>query len=151
MLHRIAKFIDRFSPVGVADAHCDIPCGIYDPRDAIQAAQTVIRMTELIGEASGGDMCSVGAGNSFSRYVAAKEEHAAKAKHDILVIWTDYFKPEHLADYPDLHEQVWNACKLGSQVKVNVDMEAAQAFKAALIEIGKVFWATKGEDVPPLP
>ena len=93
----------------------------------------------------------MGAANSFSRYVAAKEEHAAKAKHDILVIWTDYFKPEHLADYPDLHEQVWNACKLGSQVKVNVDMEAAQAFKAALIEIGKIFWATKGEDVPPLP
>ena len=64
MIHRIAKFIDRFSPVGVADAHCDIPCGIYDPRDAIQAAQTVIRMTELIGEASGGDM-TMAAGNSF--------------------------------------------------------------------------------------
>ena len=109
MLHRIAKFIDRFSPVGVADAHCDIPCGIYDPRDAIQAAQTVIRMTELIGEVSG--EMTVAAGNSFGRYVAAKEEHAAKAKHDILVIWTDYFKPEHLAEYPDLHEKVWNACK----------------------------------------
>lgn len=150
MLHRIAKFIDQFSPVGVADAHCDIPCGIYDPRDAIQAAQTVIRMTELIEELSAGDM-SVAAGNSFGRYVTAKEEHAKKAKDDILVIWTDYFKPEHLADYPDLHEKVWNACKLGSQAKQNVDMEAAKAFKAALVEIGEIFWATKGEAVPPLP
>ena len=150
MLHRIAKIIDRISPVGVADAHCDIPCGIYDPRDAIQAAQTVIRMTELIEELSAGDM-SVAAGNSFGRYVTAKEEHAKKAKDDILVIWTDYFKPEHLADYPDLHEKVWNACKLGSQAKQNVDMEAAQGFKAALVEIGEIFWATKGEAVPPLP
>ena len=150
MLHRIAKLIDRISPVGVADAHCDIPCGIYDPRDAIQAAQTVIRMTELIGELSAGDM-SMAAGNSFGRYVAAKEEHARKAKDDILIIWTDYFKPEHLAEYPDLHEKVWNACKLGSQAKQNVDMEAAQGFKAALVEIGEIFWATKGEAVPPLP
>ncbi len=150
MLHRIARIIDSVSPFGVADAHCDIPCGIYDPRDAIQAAQTVIRMTELIGDLSAGDM-SAGAGNSFCRYVAAKEEHAKKAKDDILVIWTDYFKPEHLAGHPDLHELVWNACKLGSHVKQNVDMEKALEFKAALIEIGKIFWESKGEEVPPLP
>ncbi len=149
MLHRIARIFDSISPIGSADAHCDIPCGIYDPRDAIQAAQTVIRMTELIGELSG-DMTAAN-GNSFSRYIAAKEEHARKAKDDILIIWTDYFKPEHLEANPNLHELVWNACKLGSHVKQNVDMEKAQEFKAALVEIGKIFWASKGEEVPPLP
>ncbi len=141
MLGSIKRFADRWSPVGVAHAHCDIPCGIYDPHDAVQAAQTCIRMTELILETE--DTSSLGARNSLIRYVSAKEEHAKKAKDDILVIWTDYFKPEHLEQYPNLHELVWNACKLGSQVKQNVDMDAAQAFKASLEEIGKIFWETK--------
>jgi nickel-type superoxide dismutase len=76
-------------------------------------------------------------------YVSVKEEHAKKAKDDILIIWTDYFKPEHLEKYPDLHSKIWNACKLGSFVKVNVDMEKANEFKAALEEIGDIFWETK--------
>lgn len=141
MLRSVKRLADRLSPFGVAHAHCDIPCGIYDPRDAIQAAQTCIRMTELILETQ--DVSSLGARNNLIRYVSAKEEHAKKAKDDILVIWTDYFKPEHLEQYPNLHDLVWNACKLGSQVKQNVDMEAAEAFKASLEEIGKIFWATK--------
>ena len=141
MLREVHETIRRVSPFGVAYAHCDIPCGIYDPRDAIQAAQTCIRMTELLLET--GEPNGVAEHNSFARYVAVKEDHAKKAKDDILVIWTDYFKPEHLASYPDLHEKVWNACKLGSQVKQSVDMDAAQQFKAALEEIGKIFWETK--------
>ena len=141
MLGSVKRLADRLSPFGVAHAHCDIPCGIYDPHDAIQAAQTCIRMTELILESE--DVSTRGARNNLIRYVAAKEEHATKAKDDILIIWTDYFKPEHLEKYPNLHELVWNACKLGSQVKQNVDMDAAQAFKAALEEIGNIFWETK--------
>ncbi len=141
MLRSVKRLADRLSPFGVAHAHCDIPCGIYDPHDAIQAAQTCIRMTELILETE--DVSSLGARNNLIRYVAAKEEHAKKAKDDILIIWTDYFKPEHLEQYPNLHELVWNACKLGSQVKQNVDMDAAESFKASLEEIGKIFWETK--------
>ena len=141
MLKTLARYASHVAPVGTAQAHCDIPCGIYDPRDAIQAAQTCVRMTELLTEI--GEPNGLAEHNSFSRFVAAKEEHDKKAKDDILVIWTDYFKPEHLAGYPDLHEKVWNACKLGSQVKQTVDMDAAKAFKAALEEIGEIFWATK--------
>ncbi len=141
MLTNIRRYADRILPVGVADAHCDIPCGIYDPRDAIQAAQTVIRMTELIGELNkdGSDESR----NSMIRYVMIKEEHATMAKDDILVIWTDYFKPPHLEQWPDLHEKVWKACQLGSHVKQHVDMAKAQEFKAALEEIGEIFWETK--------
>lgn len=141
MLRTISRTADRVLPVGFADAHCDIPCGIYDPRDAIQAAQTVIRMTELI-EGMGAPS-SVEDHNSFARYVQIKEEHAKKAKDDILVIWTDYFKPEHLAAHPDLHTKVWEACKLGSYVKQHVDMAKAQEFKAALEQIGVAFADTK--------
>ena len=141
MLLSVKRLADRLSPFGEAHAHCDIPCGIYDPHDAVQAAQTCIRMTELILETQ--DDQSLGARNSLIRYVSAKEEHAKKAKDDILIIWTDYFKPEHVEQYPNLHELVWNACKLGSQVKQNVDMDVAEAFKASLEEIGKIFWETK--------
>jgi len=132
--------------VETADAHCDIPCGIYDPRDAITAAQTVARMTELILEAeakSGGKTRDTATLNSVVRYITVKEQHAKRAKDEILVIWTDYFKPEHLAKYPDLHELVWKACKLGSYVKQNVDMDKAREFKAALERIGEIFWETK--------
>ena len=98
-------------------------------------------ISELIGElgvpSSGDDH------NSFVRYVQVKEEHAEKAKHDILIIWTDYFKPEHLAAHPQLHTKVWEACKLGSYVKQHVDMAKAEEFKAALEEIGAAFTATK--------
>ncbi len=141
MILDIKRLADRILPIGTAEAHCDIPCGIYDPRDAIQAAQTVIRMTELIEGL--GAPSSVADHNSLARYVLVKEEHAKKAKDDILVIWTDYFKPEHTAKWPDLHEKVWNACKLGSHVKQHVDMAKAQEFKAALEEIGEIFAESK--------
>ena len=141
MLRTITQFAGRVLPTRVVHAHCDIPCGIYDPRDAIQAAQTVIRMTELI-EGMGAPS-SVEDHNSFARYVAVKEEHATKAKNDIVIIWTDYFKPEHLGAHPNLHTKVWEACKLGSYVKQHVDMAKALEFKAALEEIGEAFAETK--------
>ncbi len=141
MLTNIINKASAIVPFRVARAHCDIPCGIYDPRDAIQAAQTVIRMTELIEQK--GNESSNEALNSLTRYIMVKEEHAKKAKNEILVIWTDYFKPEHIAKFPDLHEKVWNACKLGSYVKQHVDMAKAQEFKAALEEIGEIFYETK--------
>ena len=137
----LSNIFEKVFNVHEATSHCDIPCGIYDPKDAIQAAQTVVRMTELMLELE--YTSGVSGANSMIRYVTAKEEHAKKAKDDILVIWTDYFKPEHLEKYPDLHEKVWNACKLGSHVKVNVDLEKAKEFKAALEEIGDIFWETK--------
>ncbi len=144
MLHRIAQLADRVLPIGVADAHCDIPCGIYDPRDALQAAQTVIRMTELIGELEQkGDLTSVQSQNQMTRLVMVKEEHAEEAKRQTLILWTDYFKPPHLEKYPELHEKVWNAAKLASYTKQHVDMAKAQELKAAIQEIGDIFWETK--------
>ncbi|MEX0763411.1 MAG: superoxide dismutase, Ni [Dehalococcoidia bacterium] len=144
MLHRIAQLADRVLPVGVADAHCDIPCGIYDPHDALQAAQTVIRMTELIGELEQkGDLTSVQSHNQMTRLVMVKEEHAEDAKRQTLILWTDYFKPPHLEKYPELHEKVWNAAKLASYTKQHVDMAKAQELKAAIQEIGDIFWETK--------
>ena len=136
------KIITRFLNSEEAFAHCDIPCGIYDPVSAKIAAQTVLKMTMRI-EAQAGSSDSASA-NSFSRYVTVKEEHATLCKNEIDILWHDYFKPEHVEQYPDLHEKVWNATKLASSCKQNVDSGAAQGLVDAVDEIASIFWATKG-------
>ena len=143
MIHsrNLTKLLEKLSLLNIAYAHCDIPCGIYDPNDAIQAAQTCIRMTELIVEKQNDN--SLSGINSLSRYISTKEIHAKKAKDEILIIWTDYFKDNHLEKYPNLHEKIWKVCQLGSQVKQNIDMDTAEKFKASLEEIGDIFWETK--------
>src|ERR1041385_2050755 len=105
-------------------AHCDIPCGIYDPHEAIVAAQTCVRMTDLIAElpANATDMESR---NKFVRYVKTKEDHAEKCKHEVRVIWGDYFKDEHVQKFPDLHTTVFKIMKQGSKVRQSVDKQAA--------------------------
>ena len=129
-------------PIREAHAHCDIPCGIYDPVSAKIAAQTVLKMVMRI-EALEGQM-DIAAGNSFGRYVTVKEEHADLVKHEIDILWHDYFKPEHLEKYPDLHTTVWNATKLASANKQNVDLDSAKQLVEAVDEIACIFWATKG-------
>ena len=128
------------APRVVAHAHCDIPCGIYDPHEAEIAARTVARMVELINGLEGDDTETR---NKFSRCVRVKEDHAEKVKHEVQVIWSDYFKPEHLTAYPDLHDKVWKILKLASKNKQSVDAEAAAQLEAAVKEFGEIFWATK--------
>ena len=111
------------------------------PQPEMLARDDVARMTELLLEGEGNT--GLAADNTRVRQILVKEEHATMAKDNILVIWTDYFKPPHLEKYPDLHEKVWMACQLGSQVKIGVNMDTAVAFKAALQEIGDIFWETK--------
>ena len=106
----------------VAEAHCDGPCGIYDPASARIAAEAVLSMTKKILDLShpaADDAAAMAAYlNTMSRYVQIKEEQAHLAKSELLVLWTDYFKPNHLEQYPDLHTTFWNAAKLCSAVKV---------------------------------
>ena len=123
------------------NAHCDIPCGIYDPITAKIGAQTVLKMAVRI-EAL--DSCEDV--NTFSRYVAVKEEHAQAVKNELNILWSDYFKPEHLADYPNLHDLFWNANKLAGANKLGVNSDSAKGLVDAVDEIAKIFWATKGVD-----
>ena len=128
------------APRLVAHAHCDIPCGIYDPTAAKIAADTVAKMVEKITGATAGDEASR---NTFIRSVTVKEEHAQICKKELLILWTDYFKPEHLEKYPKLHDMFWKALKLASKNKQNVDAQAATDLQAAVKEISDIFWATK--------
>ena len=131
-------------PKITAYAHCDIPCGIYDPTPAKIAADTVAKMVEKITALpTGAPNAPVGDRNSFVRMVAVKEEHAQICKKELLILWSDYFKPEHLEKYPKLHDTFWKAAKLCSKNKQSVDAQAAADLQAAVKEISDIFWATK--------
>ena len=138
----MTRSLDFLRPTTVVRAHCDIPCGIYDPSEAVLAARTVARMVELIGKLPEG-ATSVADRNTFARCVAVKEQHAEKVKHEIAVIWSDYFKPEHLTAFPDLHTNVWNLLKLAGKCKQGVDVQAAADLEAATRAFADMFRATK--------
>jgi nickel superoxide dismutase len=143
---RLISLVDRVDAPNAVEAHCDIPCGIYDPHAAQIAALTVIRMLQLIenNQMAGQDKAAMDAyGNSISRYIAVKEEHAALAEREIVILWTDYFRPEHLDAVPNLHDLVWKTCKLTSVVKQQLNMQAAQDLLAGTQQIAEAFWKTK--------
>ncbi len=151
MLQRaIRGILDRL-PADVAQAHCDGPCGVYDPASARIAAEAVLSMTKkllALEHPAGTDRpAHIAYHNTFSRFVAIKEEQAQLAKKELLILWTDYFKPEHLSDHPNLHEVFWKAAKLCSACKVGVSEESAAALLRAIEEIHKIFWKTKKRDV----
>lgn len=136
----------------VAEAHCDGPCGVYDPASARIAAEAAVSMTKKLLALEVPDPSNAAATvayhNTFSRYVAIKEEQAHLAKEELLVLWTDFFKPQHLASVPNLHDVFWKATKLCSAVKVEVSAVHAQELMDAIKDIHEIFWRTKGRDVP---
>jgi nickel superoxide dismutase len=129
-------------PATTVHAHCDVPCGIYDPHGAELAARTVARMVELIGQLPKENPTEADR-LKFVRCVTIKEQHAEIVKHEIQVIWSDYFKPEHVERYPDLHDRTWKILKLASKNKQTIDAAAAAELEAAVKEFADIFWSTK--------
>lgn len=142
MIKQIFETLDKHFGFERAQAHCDVPCGIYDPSTAQIAALTVVRMMDLMAALEGGDQKGTGEfHNSMERYITVKEEHAEKAKHEIRVIWGDYFKKDK---HPNIDELVHKIMQLGSKARQSADREAGIAFVAAINEFAEVFWETKG-------
>jgi nickel superoxide dismutase len=141
------SLIDRIlRPSRTAHAHCDGPCGVYDPAQARIAAEAVLSMEKKIAALGDGqDLATI---NSRTRFIEIKEQQAEIAKHDLNVLWTDYFKPEHLEKYPDLGDKFWKIAKLCSKNKTEQDPANGEALLKANEEIHNIFWATKGRDVP---
>ena len=129
-----------------AEAHCDIPCGIYDPVSAKIAAQTVQKMVQRIQALempAGTDASAMTTyANTLSRYVAVKEEHAEICKRELRILWADYGWPNLPANF-NLHETFNQALKLAGRCKQNVDMAASQELVATVDRIAAAFWATK--------
>jgi nickel superoxide dismutase len=135
------RAVDRISTPATAHAHCDIPCGIYDPHLMQIAALTVVRMNQLL-DTLGDDAAKTKA--NLSRYIEVKEEHAELAKREARIIWGDYFKPEHLEKFPELHDVTWNIMKLGGKNKQEINAGAADELLAATQKLAEMFWASKG-------
>lgn len=140
-----------FNPLGLiisqkAEAHCDIPCGIYDPIAAKIAAQTVQKMVlriqalERPGETDGAAFQEYA--NKVARYVTVKEEHAETCKKELRIIWADYAWPNTPAGF-DVHATFDAAIKLAGRCKQNVDMAACEELVATVDTIATAFWATK--------
>ena len=139
------RFFDFLKPK-IVYAHCDIPCGIYDPTPAKIAAKTVERMVMQIKELKSG-VDETAYLNDVSRRVQVKEEHSKICKQELSILWADFFKPEHLEKYPNLHDLFWKAAKLCSKNKQSVDDGAAKELVAAVDEIAKIFYEAKGDPV----
>ena len=135
VLSRVLSIIDRFSPPERAHAHCDLPCGVYDPAQARVEAESVKAIQEKYG-ASDDDAFK-------TRALAIKEERADLVKHHLWVLWTDYFKPPHLEKYPQLHQLFWDATKAAGATKGSVDPATGQKLLDQIAEIDKIFWETK--------
>jgi nickel superoxide dismutase len=135
-----------FRPANTAHAHCDGPCGVYDPASARIAAEAVLSMEKKLAALQGNDLA---AENTRGRFIAIKEQQAELAKRELDILWHDYFKSDHLAAFPDLHETFWNAAKLCSKNKTESDPANGEALLQAIEKIHKAFWATKNRtDVP---
>lgn len=124
----------KFLGVKPVFAHCDLPCGVYDPAQAKIEAQSV---KAILDKYQGLDDLGK------TRAIIIKEERAELVKHHLTVLWADYFKPEHLVKYPDLHDKFWQAIKLASACKQDIDPVNGQKLVEAIDEIAEIFWETK--------
>lgn len=115
-------------------AHCDLPCGVYDPAQARIEAQSV---HEIMKKYDGLDEANK------IRAIFIKEQRAELVKQHLWVLWTDYFKPPHLEKYPELHDLFWRATKQAGECKHHTEAEEGQKLLDLIDEIATIFWETK--------
>jgi nickel superoxide dismutase len=137
ILTRLLTTAEPLAGVTVASAHCDLPCGVYDPAQARIEAESVMKIQEKYQDSDD---------EVFrQRCILIKEERADLVKHHLWVLWTDYFKPEHLERWPKLHDLFWKATKLAGEAKGSQDPKQGQQLLDAIGQIADVFWESKGE------
>lgn len=126
-----------FAPTIDVSAHCDLPCGVYDPAQAKIEAESVKATIQKALDSSDPDF--------RTRAILIKEQRSNLVKEHLWVLWTDYFKPPHFEKYPQLHTLVNEATKLAGAAgtKGTLDLEVADNLLAKIDEIAEIFWATK--------
>jgi nickel superoxide dismutase len=124
------------APSVVAHAHCDLPCGVYDPEQARIEAESVYRIIEKYNASEDATF--------RTRALVIKERQADLVKHHLDVLWHDYFKPEHLETVPNLHELFWSASKQVSKVKGGTSVDDAKKLLDLIDEVDAAWKATGG-------
>ena len=132
------RFVAVMAPRRTAHAHCDIPCGVYDPQQARIEAESCYKIIQKYND-SDDELFR-------ARCVHVKEERAELTKHHIDVMWHDYFKPEHVEKFPDLHDTCWKASKQASMVKRSVDLNEAQKLLDLIDRIDGMWRETGGPE-----
>lgn len=141
---QIRTTIERLiRPRTVAHAHCDLPCGVYDPAQARIEAESVRAMQERYQKADDFKSATETAEDYRSRCLFIKEQRADEVKHHLWVLWTDYFKPPHVEKFPELHQLFWNATKEAGLAKKSQDPAQGQKLLDLIAEIDRIFWETK--------
>jgi len=130
-------FARFFAPTLEVHAHCDLPCGVYDPGQARYEAQSI---KAIIGKVRDNDDPDF-----RTRAILIKEERSNLVKHHLWVLWTDYFKPPHFEKYPQLHTLFNEATKLagGTGTKSAFDEDQVDQLIAKIDEIAAIFHETK--------
>ncbi|MFN8126561.1 MAG: superoxide dismutase, Ni [Candidatus Nanopelagicales bacterium] len=125
------------APRTVVHAHCDLPCGVYDPAQARIEAQSVKAIIEKHDASDDADF--------RTRAVIIKEQRSQLVKEHLWVLWTDYFKPPHFEKYPQLNTLFNEATKLAGAggTKGSMDVAVADDLLAKIDEISDIFWETK--------
>lgn len=145
MLHQVFESLDQLLGFDEASAHCDIPCGIYDPHQAQVAVLTVIRMLDLASDLVKGEQKDTLAfHNSLTRYILIKEEHAELCKREVRVIFGDFIKKEHVDKYPELPALFHKIMQLGSKARQTASRETAVELLGAVNRFAEIFWEIKG-------
>ena len=129
----VANFLDRL--VKPAYAHCDLFCGVYDPAQARIEAQSVLNAVKKYHETDDPVF--------RQRAILIKEQRAELVKHHLWVLWTDYFKPPHIEQFPELHDLFWRATKAAGNTKKSVDPSDGKKLLELIDEIDAIFEKTK--------
>nr|WP_229680527.1 superoxide dismutase, Ni [Saccharopolyspora subtropica] len=125
------------SPRLEATAHCDLPCGVYDPAQARIEAESIKAIQEKYQANEDPEF--------RTRAILIAEQRSELVKHHLWVLWTDYFKPPHFEKYPQLHELINKATKAAGAAgtKGSMDPKTGQQLLDYIAEIDKIFWETK--------
>ena len=134
---RLPRFISSLLELPTVHAHCDLPCGVYDPAQARIEAESIKKICEKVAENDDADF--------RTRATIIKEQRSELVKHHLWVLWTDYFKPNHFEAYPDLHTLFNTATKLAGAAGTKGAFDVAQADEllAKIDEIDAIFKETK--------
>lgn len=140
---KLISIIEKFLPIPIVHAHCDIPCKIYDPYTAQVAAHSVIRMTQMLTESESMED-GIPREHHVARLTKVKEEQSEIVKHEIRIIWGDYFKEEQMQKVPNIAELVHSIMLLASKAKQEVNIDAANELLKKVQEFSEKFYVTKG-------
>ena len=129
LIHRL------LAPRHDAHAHCDLFCGVYDPAQAKIEAMSCLKAAQKYQDSDDAVF--------RDRCIMIKEERAELVKHHLSVLWTDFFKPHHLEQFPNLHDVFWSAIKAAGDAKKSMDPAVSQEMIELIDQISDMFWQTE--------